>query len=274
MIKVATAHPRITIVATLGVTSVVAGSILGGFSPTEAVLNTGNSISHVYKYAKAAGVISAFIGIIFILFKFKIIGWMMAPENSAFMVARRGILVRDKTGNVVLHDSGRNRAHVANYRHLVPVHFGDRYVELGRHEFMLRGVTWKADFTLRWRIPKDKKRIERIVTAVSDRNWWDGEFNQLTRAVKDSAAGQLGSLLKEAQVNKYNGLPEIDQESAAALIGAAIDPYGGKFYELLVSPISLTDAQQGKDGNVAIANAIQSISSPKRVRTILRWLVH
>lgn len=259
MIKVATAHPKITI-ATIGLTSVIAGSLVSGlFNPAEAVMTAGNGVSHVYKYVKAAGAVSAVIGVIFLLFRFKIIGWMMAPENSAFMVARRGLIVRDKAGNVVLHDSGRNRAHVANYRHLVPVHFADRYVELGPQEFTVGNTTWSADFTLRWRIPKDKQKLERIVTTVSDRNWWDGEFNQLTRAVRERALGQLGPILEDATVSDTSGTPVFSVETARDLIGQAIDPHGGEFQELIMSPVTRTPAQLGKDGSTAIADAIQNV---------------
>lgn len=250
--------------------AVGAGEFLG-FDPVDQVMNLGNGFSSVYKYIKAAGIISAILGFFFILFRFNIIGLRMAPENSSFMVARRGLIVRDKNREVVLHDSGRNRWHVINYRHLVPVHFGDRFVKLGSFEFMLDGVTWKADFTLQWRIPKDKKLLERTVTSVSDRNWWDGEFNQLTRAIEEKAIGQLGTLLKTARLNEVNKTPEYDQKLAERLFGEALDPYGGKYYELIVTPVTPTVAQQGKDGNVAIANAIAGVHSSKHFLSLFGW---
>ncbi len=272
MIKVVTAHPRITAVAIIGVTTVVSGSIMG-ISPTDVMTHTGNGLSYAYKYLKAAGIGAAILGVIILLFRFNIIGLKMAPENSAFMVARRGILVRDKQGNVVLHDSGRNRWHVINYRHLVAVHFGDRFVELGTHEFTLDSITWRTSFTLRWRIPKDKKRIERIVTTVSDRNWWDGEFNQLTHAVKEKATGQLGTLLKSTRLDVISQTPEFNQELASSLFGKALDPYGGEYYELLMTPVTRTDAQQRKDGDLAIADAITGASMSKPTGSLFERLL-
>ena len=259
MIKVVTAHPRITAVAAIGTTSVIGASFVG-INPADLAAHTGTGLSHAYKYIKAAGIVSAILGVMFILFKFNILGLKMAPENSAFMVARRGVIVRDKQGEVILHDSGRNRWHVINYRHLVAVHFGDRFVELGTHEFMLDGVTWRASFTLRWRIPKNKRLIERTVTAVSDRNWWDGEFNQLTRAIKEKATGQLGAILKTARLDATSQTPEFEEELARSLLEDALNPYGAAFYELLTTPVTRTDAQQGKDGSVAIADAITRAS--------------
>lgn len=272
MIKVVTAHPRIAIASTVGLTTVVGSGFLG-VSPLDVAVHTGNGLSEAYKYLKAAGVIGAFLGFAFILFKFNIIGWKVAPENSSFMVARRGRMVRNrKTGEVVLHDSGRNRLHLINYRHLVPVHFGDRFVSLGRHEFTLGQITWKADFTLRWRIPKDKKLLERTVISVSDANWWDGEFNQLTRAIGEVASGQLDPLLKKARIDATSGTPIFDQELAQQLFGNAVDPYGGKYYELIMSPVTRTDAQQGKDGSLAIADAISSVKSNGLLSRLFKWL--
>lgn len=273
MIKVATAHPRITIVAVFGLTAVAGAGFLG-INPADLAMQTGNGLSHAYKYIKAAGVISAFAGIVFILFRFNILGWKMAPENSSFMVARRGLIVRDKNGAVILHDSGRNRFHVINYRHLVPVHYGDRFVELGTHEFTLDGVTWKASFTLCWRIPKDKRLIERIVTAVSDRNWWDGEFNQLTRAIRERAIGQLGPLLAAADLDEVGCTPQFDRNLAEDLLGEVLSHYGGKYCELICTPVTRTDAQQGKDGSLAIADAITNVNSSTSIGSLLGWLKH
>ena len=271
MIKVVTAYPRITIASIIGLTA-FAGAELFGFDPVKGVMDIGNGFSSAYKYIKAAGIISAVLGFVFILFRFNIIGLKMAPENSSFMVARRGIMVRDKNGEVVLHDSGRNRWHVINYRQLVPVHFGDRFVELGLFEFALNGITWKANFTLRWRIPKDKKLIELIVTSVSDRNWWDGEFNQLTRAIKEKATGKLGPLLQQAWLDEASETPQFSEILADELFNEALATYGGQYFELIVSPVSRTDAQQGKDGNVAIANAISGVYSSKQSSGLFGWL--
>jgi len=262
VIKMVTAHPRIIAVVAVSTATIAGGSIMG-VSPGDIASQTGNGLSSLYKYLKAAGFIGAFLAFMFILFRFNIIGWKMAPENSSFMVARRGLIVRDKHRDVVLHDSGRNRLHIINYRHLVPVHFGDRFAELGRHEFALHGITWKADFSLRWRIPKDKKLLERTVTSVSDRNWWDGEFNQLTRAIGEVASGQLAGILKHAWIDEAGGTPVVDQSLAGRLIGNAINPYGGKSFELIITPVTRTDAQQGKDGNLAIADAIASVSTSR-----------
>lgn len=271
MIKVVAAHPRIAIVTLIGLTSVVGAGVVG-INPLDQATHIGNGFSSIYKYVKAAGVISAILGFLFVLFRFNIIGLKMAPENSSFMIARRGLIVRDKHRDVVLHDSGRNRWHVINYRHLVAVHFGDRFVELGAHEFTLDSVTWKASFTLRWRIPKDKRLIERTVTSVSDRNWWDGEFNQLTRAIKEKAIGQLGALLKTTRLDEVSQTPEFDQELAENLFGEALGFYGGRYYELLMTPVTRTDAQQGKDGNLAIAEAITSVNTSKPIASLFGWL--
>ena len=258
------------IAAVIGLTATVAtGTGVIGFDFNDVATHTGNGLSYAYKYVKAAGIVSAFLGFMFILFRFNIVGWKMAPENASFMIARRGRIVRKReSGEIVLHDSGRNRLHLINYRHLVIIHFGDRFIELGSTDFTLDDVTWKCDFTLRWRIPKDKKLLERIVTSVSDQNWWDGEFNQLTRAIKEMATGQLAPLLKQARIDEQSNTPEFDRELAEELFGQAIAPYGGKFYELIASPATRTEAQQGKDGSQAIADAISSVKFPATARTL------
>jgi len=261
VIKAMTAHPRISLLAGTSLATLVGAKVLG-IELTEVASSAGSGLSYAYKYIKAAGIVSAMLGFLFILFKFNILGLKMAPENSAFMVARRGKIARHKNGDVVLYESGRNRWHVINYRHLAPVHFGDRFVSLGVHEFTVGGITWKQGFELRYRIPKDKKLIERTVTSVSDRNWWDGEFNQLARAVGEKATGQLSPLLRKARINPEDGTPEFDTELAEQLFGTALSDYGVKFYELIGTPVTRTDAQQTKDGSVAIADAIAGVRTP------------
>jgi hypothetical protein len=272
VIKVVTAHTRIMLTAlvVVGGTAVTLHSF--GISLTEAASGTGQGFSHAYRYIKAAGVVSAFLGLMFVLFRFNILGWKSAPENSSFMIARRGLIKRDDQGDVVLYDSGRNRLHIMHYRHLVPVHFGDRFVELGMQEFVVAGITWRRSFTLRWRIPKDKKLIERTVTSVSDQNWWDGAFNQLTTAIKEKSTGELSSLLNQSRINPETKLPEFDLTLAKQLFGEAINPYGGMYFELIAGPVSRTDAQLTKDGSLAIASAIASVKAKGLIGVILGWL--
>jgi hypothetical protein len=272
VIKVVTAYPRImfTTLVVVGGTAVTLHGF--GISLAEAASGTGNGISHAYRYIKAASLASVIGGLVFLLFRFNILGWKSAPENSSFMIARRGLIKRDDQGDVVLYDSGRNRLHIMHYRHLVPVHFGDRFVELGSHDFVVDGVTWRRSFTLRWRIPKDKKLIERTVTSVSDQNWWDGAFNQLTTAIKEKAIGQLSSLLAHCRINPVTNLPEFDPALAEQLFGEAISPYGGKYFELIAAPVSRTDAQLTKDGSLAIASAIATVKRKSLIGVILGWL--
>lgn len=271
MIKAMTAHPRISLLAAAGVSSIVGAKILG-IELTDMVTQTGNGLSYAYKYIKAAGIVTALFGFMFILFRYNILGFKMAPENSAFMVAKRGKIARDKNGDVVLYESGRNRWHVINYRYLAPVHFGDRFVNLGVHEFTVDGVTWKCGFELRYRIPKDKKQIERTVTSVSDQNWWDGKFNMLEEAVGKKAVGQLTPLLRKASLNEEDNTPQFDTALAQQLFGEALCPYGVKYYELIASPVTRTDAQQQKDGGLAIAAAIVGVRSPSGLVSILNGL--
>lgn len=256
VIKMITAHPRIATTIIVGA-SVAAMFSMPGLNMMEAAQGIGGGMSRAYNWLKAAGVISVVAGLLFVMIKFDIIGLKMPPENSAFMVARRGRLVRDKSGAVLLYFSGRNRIHIANYRCLVPVHFGDRFVSLGMHEFTLEKVTWKREFTMMWRISPDVHHIEKIVTMVSDSNWWDGKFNQLTDAVREKATGQLADLLAGCTVDESKGIPVIDNDLAATLMSPAVGEYSCEFVELLSAPVSLTAAQQGKDGNVAIAMAIR-----------------
>jgi hypothetical protein len=270
VIKTITAHPRITLVAGTSVAAVVGAKILG-LEISDMVSQTGNGLSYAYKYIKAAGIVTALIGFLFILFRYNILGFKMAPENSAFMVAKRGKIARDKDGAVVLYESGRNRWHVINYRHLAPVHFGDRFVSLGVHEFTVAGITWKRHFELRFQIPKDKTQIERTVTSVSDQNWWDGKFNMLQEAVGKKAVGQLTPLLRKAWVNEEDNTPEFDVALAEELFGKALCPYGVKYCELIASPVSRTDAQQQKDGNVAIADAIAGVRPSSGLTNLLKW---
>lgn len=272
MIKAITAHPRISLLVGTSVATVV-GARAFGVELIEVVSQTGDGLSYAYKYIKAAGIVTALFGFMFILFRFNILGLKMAPENSAFMVARRGKIARHKNGDVVLYESGRNRWHVINYRHLAPVHFGDRFVNLGVHEFTVDGITWKRGFELRYRIPKDKTQIERTVTSVSDQNWWDGKFNQLSDAVGKKAVGQLTPLLRKAWINPEDGMPDFDPTFAEQLFSQALSDYGVKYYELIVAPVTRTDAQQTKDGSLAIADAISGVQSTGGDTGFLKRLV-
>lgn len=272
MIKAITAHPRISLLVGTSVATVV-GARAFGVELIEVVSQTGDGLSYAYKYIKAAGIVTALFGFMFILFRFNILGLKMAPENSAFMVARRGKIARHKNGDVVLYESGRNRWHVINYRHLAPVHFGDRFVNLGVHEFTVDGITWKRGFELRYRIPKDKTQIERTVTSVSDQNWWDGKFNQLSDAVGKKAVGQLTPLLRKAWINPEDGMPDFDPTFAEQLFSQALSDYGVKYYELIVAPVTRTDAQQTKDGSLAIADAIAGVQSTGGDTGFLKRLV-
>lgn len=271
MIKTVTAHPRITALAGASLVTIVGAKILG-LEISDMVAQTGNGLSYAYKYIKAAGIVTALFGFMFILFRYNVLGLKMAPENSAFMVAKRGKIARDKNGDVVLYESGRNRWHVINYRHLAPVHFGDRFVHLGVHEFTVDGVTWKCGFELRYRIPKDKKQIERTVTSVSDQNWWDGKFNMLEEAVGKKAVGQLTPLLRKASLNEEDNTPQFDTALAQQLFGEALCPYGVKYYELIASPVTRTDAQQQKDGSLAVAGAIAGVSVSSNPPSFLKEL--
>ena len=271
MIKIVTAHPRIITAVIVG-TTVLSITSFSGVNLLDAAQGLGGGMSRAYNWLKAAGVVGVVGAIMFFVIRFDILGLKMPPENSGFMVARRGRVVMYKeTGCVVLYESGRNRIHVANYRCLVPVHFGDRFVSLGTHEFTLDGVTYKVEFTLKWRILKDMFRLKRIVTEVSDSNWWDGKFNQLTDAVKESASGTLAELLRSATLSEVDGTPVINQDLAKSLINGKLDGYCCSYAELIVMPISRTDAQQGKDGSLAIAEAIRSHGWLRRlVRRLLK----
>lgn len=257
VIKMITAHPRITTVATLLVGTSAVALALPSINVLEAAQGLGGGMSRAYNWLKAAGVISLVAGLFFVLIKFDIIGLKMPPENSCFMVARRGRIVRDKNGEVVLYFAGRNRIHIANYRCLVPVHFGDRFVSLGMHEFTVEGVTWKREFTMVWRICRSTRDIEKIVTMVSDSNWWDGKFNQLTDAVRETATGQLAELLSRSTIDTSTGVPSIDKRFTAEMIAPALNRYSCEYHELLPAPVSRTAAQQQKDGNLAIAQSIR-----------------
>lgn len=207
------------------------------------------------KSLKAAGIVTIITVAIVLALKAGAVKLIMIPDNMSGVLCRRGRLVKDrKNGEMIWYETGKVRLHIALYRHIVLVHHGERYSELGPRPFTVDGMTWQADFTAVWRIPKEAMAVERSLTSVSDQNWWNGDFNQLERAVKEQSIGLLGNLLTGVTMNEATGLPAIDWTSVEATQELA--KRGADYERILMSPVYRPGDQLQKDGLGEIAVAI------------------
>lgn len=245
-------------ISAAAVTTVAAGAAAMTSGPPgfmNAVQGTGDFTLQAARSLKAAGVVTIITVAAVLALRAGAVKLVMIPDNMSGVLCRRGRLVKDrKTGEMVWYESGKVRLHLALYRHIVLVHHGERYSQLGSRAFTVNDMTWQADFTAVWYIPKDADAVEKSLTTVSDRNWWDGEFNQLDRAVTEQSVDLLNKLLSTAVINERTGLPEIDWTSVEATERLA--KRGATYERVLMSPVYRPGDQLQKDGLNNIAAAI------------------
>ena len=229
----------------------VAGAVVG-VNATEFLESSGSAASEAMRVFRSFGGVTILVAIALIALRAGAFKLVMIPDNMSGVLCRRGRLVKHrKTGEMIWYESGKVRVHVSLYRQIVLIHHGERYTPLGTRSFNVSGDTWEADFTAIWKIPKDAEAVERSLTIVSDRNWWDGEFNQLDNAVKEQSIGLLSGLIAYIPGSAE---PTIDRASIRAT--DCLAERGAKYVNILNSPFYRPGDQLQKDGLTEIAQAI------------------